>query len=74
MLLLLLLLWSLGGEVVSGVESRRGMMGSCSHCGRGAARRVLDCVSGEGWAWRRRWVRWRQVGRGTELIFWVVLV
>ena len=46
-------------------------MGSDSHFGSGAARRVFVFESWEGWAWRRRWVRCFQVGRGTELIFWV---
>lgn len=56
-----------------GRESSLGITGSWSQVGRGAARRVFEAVSGEGWAWRRRWERWRHVGRGTELI-WIVLV
>ena len=57
------------GDGESGRESRRGTMGSVSQVGRGAARRVLVAESGEGWAWRRRWVRVRQVGRGAEFIW-----
>ena len=50
-------------------ESSRGMMGSASQDGSGASRRVFEAESGEGWAWRRRCERWRQVGWGTEYSF-----
>lgn len=34
----------------TGTDSRRGITGSDSHVGRGAARRVLVDERGEGWA------------------------
>lgn len=52
-----------------GMDSSRGITGSWSQAGSGAARRVFEGVSGEGWAWRRRWERLRHVGRGTALIW-----
>lgn len=68
-------------SVSSGRESRRGSTGSWSQGGRGAARRVLEAERGEGCAWRRRWERCFQVGRGAVLIWgdgggleWNVLV
>ena len=44
-------------------------MGSTSHVGRGASRSVFEDESGDGWACRRRWLRDRHVGRGTEFIY-----
>jgi len=64
---------------------KRGMIGWIRYAGSGEARSVLEEVRGEGWAWRRRWVRgvqrwgeicgWgvRRVGFGDGVGFMVVL-
>ena len=52
-----------------GMESKRGMMGRESHSGKGASKSVLEGESGDGWAWRRRWLRCFQTGKGTVLIW-----
>ncbi len=53
----------------TGTDSSRGITGSESHVGSGAARSVLLGERGDGWAWRRRWERFFHVGTGILLIW-----
>ena len=50
------------------------MIGLVKYAGNGEVRRVFVLLSGEGWAWRRRWVREIQREGEREEVMWSLSV